>query len=738
MVAPYPQSSSVRMPSGLTSTTSASRSVTLADPNNPLSLTAKTDTTVLNGKTTTTSYVSGTRLETTTSPAGRVTRRWIDAQERTTRLEAPGRAPVAYSYDSHGRLATIVEGTAPDTRTTSLTYNAQGYVDTITDSAGRVTSTVYDGAGRPTVQTLPGARTVLFSYDANGNLASMTPPGRTAHLFGYTPVDETSSYDPPALGSGPTPTSYSYNKDKQLTTVTRPDGQTIVMGYDTAGRLGTITTPTGVTTYSYSPATGTLSSITAPGGVGLTYTWDGSLPTGTTWSGPIGGSVTRTYNADFDAASITVAGTPFSFTRDNDRLLTGAGTLVITRDPASGFVTGTTLGSVTTGRTYSGFGELASTSASYASTPIFATSYTRDALGRITQLVETVQGVTSTWNYEYNVAGQLWKVKLDGSQVAEYSYDLNGNRLSVTDEASVTTSGVYDAQDRLTSYGSTSNTYTLNGELATKTVPGVGTSTFGYDVLGNLRSVTLADGTPIEYVIDGENRRIGKKVGGALVQGFLYEDQLRVVAELDGAGAVVSRFVYGTSVNVPEYMIKGGTTYRIIKDHLGSPRLVVDVTTGTVAQRIDYDEWGVITQDTSPGFQPFGFAGGLYDQHTKLVHFGARDYDPEVGRWTTKDPMLFEGGDLNIYRYAVDDPVNELDPFGMFIKETCRTWCRGVYEHCFVECSKTTGCLPPEQVGRICSLVCDPLVEPCRTMCGSALQKIKEKIKEWAKETLGW
>jgi RHS repeat-associated protein len=520
------------------------------------------------------------------------------------------------------------------------------------------------GWGRISSQVLPGARTVLFSYDANGNLASITPPGRTAHLFGYTPVDETSSYDPPALGSGPTPTSYSYNKDRQLTQVTRPDGQTIVMGYDAAGRLGTITTPTGLTTYSYSPTTGTLSSIAAPG-VGLGYTWDGSLPTGTTWSGPVAGSVTRTYNADFDVASITVVGMSFSFTRDNDRLLTGAGAMTIARDPTSGFVTGTTLGSVTTSRGYSpAFGELASTSASYSGSALFATTYTRDALGRITQLVETVQGTTSTWDYDYNAAGQLWRVRLDGVQVAEYQFDLNGNRLSATDELGVSTSGSYDAQDRLTTYGGASYTYTLNGELASKTTA-AGTSTFGYDVLGNLRSAALADGTAIEYVIDGENRRIGKKVGGSLVQSFLYEDQLRVVAELDGTGAVVSRFVYAEGVNVPEYMIKGGTTYRIITDHLASPRLVVDVATGTVAQRIDYDEWGAITQDTSSGFQPFGFAGGLYDQHTKLVRFGARDYDAELGRWTTKDAMGFHGGDTNLYGYVVNDPINGTDVFGL-------------------------------------------------------------------------
>jgi uncharacterized protein RhaS with RHS repeats len=74
-------------------------------------------------------------------------------------------------------------------------------------------------------------------------------------------------------------------------------------------------------------------------------------------------------------------------------------------------------------------------------------------------------------------------------------------------------------------------------------------------------------------------------------------------------------------------MVKDGIMYRIIADHLGSPRLIIDTTTGLIIQRLDYDPFGNILLDTNPGFQPFGFAGGLYDQDTKLTRFGARDYD---------------------------------------------------------------------------------------------------------------
>ena len=190
---------------------------------------------------------------------------------------------------------------------------------------------------------------------------------------------------------------------------------------------------------------------------------------------------------------------------------------------------------------------------------------------------------------------------------------------------------------------------------------------YKYDVLGNLLSVTLPSGTLIEYIIDGRNRRIGKKVDGVLQQAWLYKDGLNPIAELDGTGAVISRFVYASRVNVPDYVIKGGVTYRIISDHLGSPRLVINTADGTVMQAVEYDEWGNVIIDTNPGFQPFTLGGGLYDLDTKLVNFGARDYDPEIGRWTNKDPIRFDGDGPNLYGYVLNDPINLIDPAGLFV-----------------------------------------------------------------------
>jgi RHS repeat-associated protein len=284
----------------------------------------------------------------------------------------------------------------------------------------------------------------------------------------------------------------------------------------------------------------------------------------------------------------------------------------------------------------------------------------RDTLGRIISKMETWRGVMTLNEYSYDLAGRLESVKKNGATTATYGYDSNGNRTHVNAQLV----GTYDDQDRMVSYGAATYTYTANGELKTKTESGI-TTNYTYDVIGNLTQVVLPGDVTIDYVIDGLDRRVGKKVNGSLVQGFLYKDQLNPIAELDGSNNVVARFVYADKPNVPAYMEKDGKTYRIISDYLGSPRLIIDVSDGTVVQRLDYDVWGNVTQDSNPGFQPFGFAGGIYDQHTQLTRFGARDYDAVTGRWTNKDPIRFAGGDANLYGYVDANPLNFIDPYGL-------------------------------------------------------------------------
>ncbi|MCK5147777.1 RHS repeat-associated core domain-containing protein [bacterium] len=110
-------------------------------------------------------------------------------------------------------------------------------------------------------------------------------------------------------------------------------------------------------------------------------------------------------------------------------------------------------------------------------------------------------------------------------------------------------------------------------------------------------------------------------------------------------------------------MIKDGVRYRFVTDHLGSVRLVLNATTGAVAQRLDYDAFGQVLLNSNPDFQPFGYAGCLSDTHTGLMRFGARDYDAGVGRWTAKEPLGFNGSN-NFYSYCHNDPLNLVDPGG--------------------------------------------------------------------------
>ncbi|MBP9107752.1 MAG: DUF4329 domain-containing protein, partial [Gemmatimonadaceae bacterium] len=229
--------------------------------------------------------------------------------------------------------------------------------------------------------------------------------------------------------------------------------------------------------------------------------------------------------------------------------------------------------------------------------------------------------------------------------------------------------GVFDAafdeQDRLLEHGEDAFTWTDNGELYSRTDTASGdTTTYAYDAVGNLRGVGLPNGDLVEYLVDGRGRRVGKRVNGVLDRGWLWRGQLQPVAELDGAGNVVARFVYAGGVNVPALMVTPTATYRLVTDHLGSVRQVVDVAAGTVVQELDYDAWGRVLVDTNPGLQPFGFAGGLYDPDTGLVRFGARDYDAETGRWTAKDPIRFGGG-VNLYAYARSTPNMRVDPAGL-------------------------------------------------------------------------
>lgn len=658
----------ITTPGGRTRTVSHSRSVTLSDPLDPLSVVSMVDTFVDNGKTATHTWDAATKTYTLVSPESRISIFKVDDLQRPVETELPGFLPVFSSYDSNGRLEWIRQGTGTSLRQLDFHYDAMGRLQSLTDPIARVSTFTYDDDDFLASQLLPENQTVALNYDGNGSLEDLTPPGRPAHAFEYTPDNLPELYRPPTLGGGLEASSIEYDDDRRPDLLTRAGGVEVDIEYDTKGRLRIVRSGADLLTYNYSPSTGQLDSVVGPNsGQTTAYGFDGFLPTSTTWSGQVVGSVIHTFDDDFRLATETINGSSsILYEHDDDDLIEQAGALDVHRVPSTGFLDGTTLGVVTTDEMYSLFGEFSLSTASSNGTEILRISVPeRDKLGRIVETSETIGGVTDTYRYDYEPSGRLRSVIKNGVAFSSYSYDANGNRTSYSGPFGSISSPVYDDQDRLTAYGSNTYSYRRSGELASKTTNGQ-TIQYGYDDFGSLRTVDLPDGVSIEYVVDGQGRRVGKKVQGSLVQGFLYRDDLNPVAELDGTGNIVSRFVYGTRSWVPDYFIKAGTTYRIISDLRGSVRLVVDAASGTIVQRLDYDEFGRILQDSNPGFQPFGYAGVLYDPQTGLIRFGARDYDPEIGRWTAKDPILFAGSRSNLYAYVLSEPINRIDPEGLF------------------------------------------------------------------------
>jgi RHS repeat-associated protein len=651
----------VRLPSGLTRVIRSGRAVTLSDPVDPFSITQEIDSFVVNGRVNRVVQNKVAKTVTATSAAGRTIAHQLDAAGRIVGTTAPGLPAAQLIYDVLGRVSQAKVGG----RVQTFGYDARDRVSSVTDPLGLTSSFTYDSSGRVTQRQYPDGRVLVMEYDPNGNLVSVSPPSRPAHRMVYGAEHQITTYTAPDAGTGAPILRYSYDTANRVRAITRPDSSTIQITYAESSLSQTVNLPGGETLQlDHDPVTGNLTSTTLTDGASLAHSYDGALRTGTSWSGSVTGSVTQTYDTDFRVASQSVnGGSPINRAYDADGLLTVAGAITLMRSPQTGFLTGTTLGGIGTTRGYVPGPEQSSSAATFGATTLYSSNYIRDSLGRITTKTEIIGGVSSQFVFAYDSAGRLSVVTKDGMPAESYEYDANGNRVQASN-SSGTASSTVDAQDRLVARGATSYSYATNGELRQKVV-GADTVFYTYDALGNLRAVRQPNGTLIEYLVDGEGRRVGRKVNGTLQRTWLWDGSLAVVAEFDGDGQLLSRFVYGDQANVPEYMIRGGSTYRIITDERGSVRLVVDASTGAVTQRLDYDAYGRVLQDTNAEFQPFGFAGGLYDGQTGLVRFGARDYDADAGRWTAKDPIVFAGGNPNLYEYSHNDPVNHVDPRGL-------------------------------------------------------------------------
>jgi RHS repeat-associated protein len=419
----------------------------------------------------------------------------------------------------------------------------------------------------------------------------------------------------------------------------------------------------------------------------LAYGYDGGFLTADTRSGLLNQGIAYVYNNDFRVAAISYAGGTEALTYDADGLLTGAGGFTITRSAQNGLPEGVTDGTLAATRTFNGFGEAAGVAYQVGGAPRYSYTLSRDPAGRITRKVETFAGVGVTLDYTYDANGRLRETRKDGLLVEVYGYDVNGNRIQETNtfKGLVNQPHTHSVEDHLLTAGAVSYQFDVDGFINRKT-NGAAVTGYQYSSRGELLRVDLPGGAIIEFVHDPLGRRIAKKKNGVIVEKYLWRDATSLLAVYDGADSLSQRFLYAED-RVPVAMTRNGQTYYLLYDQLGSLRAVVDAA-GAVVKRVDYDSYGYIISDSAPEFSvPFGFAGGLHDPDVGLIRFGARDYDPLIGRWTAKDPIDFGGGDTNLFGYVGGDPVRKIDPLGLVAELCTRIFFPYVIpyaRHCFI------------------------------------------------------
>lgn len=549
---------------------------------------------------------------------------------------------------------------------TTLWLGGTGRVDSMRAPDDRVAHYEYDPDGHLTALVDPAGLRTVFQYDPHGRLRALRPPERDAHEFEYGAWGGDSLWLPPSWETMGGTQGVVLDVQGRLESLVRSHAH-INYAYDAYDRPVSLELPGARVDLAYDapyqPSWNAVRTNVLGQRVGLRHAEPSTTSWSETWTGDVSGEVGWMVSPSGRAGRQNIAGLDVDYDWAPSGAIRAAGRASYSlRDRDDALMSFWTPGARTEYLRDS-LDRVCGMVTTSGQDTISLESWRFDGAGRIVHREERLGGENVAWDYRYDASGWLVGVDRDGVLWGSYAYDGNGARVSVSEPGRILSAEV-EAQDRLVRQGTCSFEYDADGHQSAR-ICGVAVTRTSYDLLGNLLRLELPSGEIVEYMVDARNRRVGRKVNGRLVQGWLYDGQLRPVVELDGSGAVVSRFVYGSRANVPDYMERDGRHYTLLTDHLGSVRAVIEELTGEAVSRLDYDVWGNVTSSVNPGFQPFGFAGGLRDDATGLMRFGARDYDPSTGRWTTRDPIGFNGGSANLYGYVGQDPVNLVDPEGL-------------------------------------------------------------------------
>jgi RHS repeat-associated protein len=564
----------------------------------------------------------------------------------------------------------------------SLTVDAQGsdrlVSAPVTDQSAYTLSYIYNGTTYSVSSVLTMGQNVLYAVAAGAMHeyhVTLVPTLVDSESTGYDDLGNVTS----TTDSAGEATQYTYDQLSRVTHIAYTDGTTVDYTYDTASDILTMHDSTGWQFYCYD----SLNRLTS-----VTFS-----PTDST-TDPAALTIGYGYDLDNRLTSLTYpSGEVVLYAYDNASKLTsvtdtplGQASLVTTYtyNSTTGLLaTETRPDNVQTVYSYDTNGNVIDILNRTTSTQVLILDYhyTLDAAGRQTQVVMTTPSGATAQAYVYDDMNRLSQVTFSNSgtisstsEVVQYTYDGNGNRLTQTTYASGIANGA--TQTLTYAYGSDNQLLTVtdqNGVVQhaysydwrgneVEDVMPTRTTLYGYDDRNLM--VSVADGTNYTtYQYDGAGRRISQTVNGVTTR-FVVDPSTadyQTLEELTGAGAVGASYTYG--LNRISGILPGQTasTY-YLTDSLGSVGGLVS-NTGASLGNYTYDVFGTILTSTTSVNNPYTFVGERFDQPTGLIDLRAREYDPGTGRFTSEDPLGIAAG-TNGYIYCNSEPANSVDPLG--------------------------------------------------------------------------